>query len=204
MSMITIKKTYGEKEKLSWLIAARLPKKEAETTRYKTMQYICVDEDGTAVCTDGHRLHALHNIGSHYPQLSKPGFYQVWKDVKAAVDILPVESADKFPNWKTAILTEQAGDVKFSWECGNFNVAIASLFRAFPEFTALDIGYIRPATLAFNKWQVLWRDARSQVQFQAGDLLTVAMPITSGSTVDGLETIGDAAVPENPANTDEE
>ena len=102
---------------------------------------------------------------------------------------MPVETTDKFPNWKLVPKTEQAGDVIFDWDCMEFNSAITSLFRAFPSFTALDIGYVKPITLGEDTWQVLWKGATSQVKFQAGDMLAIVMPMNSKTTVSGLKTI---------------
>jgi hypothetical protein len=172
-------------DKLDWLVSARFNGKSGKLDRHEVLRHIYVvksnKESLTGVCTDGHRLHVLHNINNYYSSIEESGFYKIDRNQKKCIELLKIDNTGKFPDYQKVIPTEAPHKV-FEWEasCENSNklsCSTASLFYAFPERTVIGLKFIEDMAHGSESWTVNWYGTREPIKFEATDQLAIVMPI---------------------------
>lgn len=144
----------------------------------KWLRHVKVEDDHTAVATDGRRLHMAK------AEYLSPGIYDVLSVQKTRVAFgrIPDEEIDfEFPPYKRVVPTDApvwtgnfSGGLNLSRKPEQFHV-VQKLMYSFPEPTYFNVRYLDD--LPDVNWEVHWYGPSKSIKFVSGDMTAVIMPM---------------------------
>ena len=172
--MKTIIEIRPKNDLLHFLLLATIPKNKA--TKAESYKYLCV-EDNTGICCDGKRVHIVENINDLGCELES-GVYSIEKNTKSLIQLSPVTTNEKYPNWRR-VIPDYAGKDEFTWETYgqvDYSDAVCRLIRRLPEFTILNIDHLKDICNLRNDWKCCWYGVTELIKFVQGNVMAVTMP----------------------------